>query len=698
MANRLAEATSPYLLQHAENPVDWWPWCDDALAEAKRRDVPILLSVGYAACHWCHVMAHEVFEDDEVADALNRGFVAIKVDREERPDIDAVYMAATVALTGRGGWPMTCLLTPDGQPFFAATYIPKPQFLHLLASAAEAWSDRRAEVEESADRIAEALRAQASVQTTPPLAIDDPNAGTAGPAAELVSMLDSAEERAASVFDWERGGFGTAPKFPPSMVLAWLLRHHDRTGTRRALQMVESTCEAMARGGMYDQLAGGFARYSTDADWVVPHFEKMLYDNALLLSVYVDWFRASGSPFARRIARETADFLLTDLRTAQGAFASALDADTVIGGRSVEGATYVWTPDELAEVLGEEDGATAALLLEVTAAGTFEHGSSVLQRRVDPEESWWASVRPRLLAARAKRPQPARDDKVVTAWNGLAIAALADAGAFLAEPSYVAAAARCAHFVLEEHLVDGRLRRTSRDGIVGDALAVAEDHGDLAFGLVRLHLATGDTSWLEMAEAILDVALPLFRAEDGGFYDTGSDAEELMLRPRNDADTAEPCGTSALARALLEFGAVAGSARHLAAAKEALDVSCGAALRTPVFGGWSLAAAECAVDGPVTVAIVHAESLTDAGHLARGVPAEANTLVEVAARHPRTLLAHGAPGSMPLLADRPLRDGLPTAYVCRGTVCGPPLTDPSALEAALDAQADDHPAGADPRR
>jgi len=679
MANRLASATSPYLAQHADNPVDWWPWSPEALAEARRRDVPILLSVGYSACHWCHVMAHESFEDDEVARALNADFVSIKVDREERPDIDAVYMSATVALTGRGGWPMTCLLTPDGLPFFAATYLPKPQMLHLAASATDAWRERRAEVLDSAERIAEALRNQAdTVASLAPLGAGFPAGGAPS---DLEAALDAAEEQVSATFDWERGGFGTAPKFPPSMTLAWLLRHHDRTGTPRALQMVEETCEAMARGGMYDQLTGGFARYSTDAEWVVPHFEKMLYDNALLLSLYAEWARASGSPLARRVTAETADFLLRELRTPEGAFASALDADTEVDGIGVEGATYVWTPAQLCEVLGEEDGAAAAMLLSVTEAGTFEHGASTLQRRADLDEAWWGRVRAALVEARAQRPQPARDGKVVTAWNGLAIAGLVEAGTALDEPASIEAAKECAEFLLTTHLTDGRLRRTSRDGQVGDSLAVAEDHGNLAYGLVRLHLATGEPDWADAAEAVLDAAVDLFAAPDGGFYDTGRDAEELMLRPRSDADNAEPSGGSSIARALLQYGAAAGSTRHLEAARIAIGACARLALRTPTFGGWALAAAEEAFDGPITVAIVEPTESSDASVAAQ--PNSADPLLKVARRSTRVLLAHGLPDSAPLLMDRPVVNGQTTAYVCRGTVCSAPITDPTALASEL---------------
>src|ERR1035437_9942215 len=360
MANRLAQSTSPYLLQHKDNPVDWWEWGPEALAEAERLSKPVFLSVGYAACHWCHVMAHESFEDDEVAAVLNAGFVSIKVDREERPDIDAIYMSATTALTGRGGWPMTCVLTPEGQPFFCGTYYPKPSLLQLLSQVANAWTHQRNEVLASAERIVQALRAAPTTGFDTPLA-----------AAEL--------QAAAAVLD---GGFGGAPKFPPSMVLEFLLRHWARTGTGRDLQMVEGSCEAMARGGMYDQLAGGFARYSVDAGWVVPHFEKMLYDNAQLLRVYVHLWRATGSPFAERVSRQSADFLLRDLGTAGGGFASALDADT----QGVEGLTYLWSAEQLVEVLGADDGPRAAALLEVTDSGTFEHGMSTLHLRTEPDD------------------------------------------------------------------------------------------------------------------------------------------------------------------------------------------------------------------------------------------------------------------------------------------------------------------------
>ncbi|MDF2092689.1 thioredoxin domain-containing protein [Knoellia sp. 3-2P3] len=659
MANRLATSTSPYLLQHADNPVDWWEWCPDAFEEARRRDVPVLLSVGYAACHWCHVMAHQSFEDEGVAEVLNRDFVAVKVDREERPDIDAVYMQATTALTGQGGWPMTCFLTPDGEPFYCGTYFPRDHFLQLLQAVYETWRGQRDRVLETSGSIVARLREMGGPLPARPVGED---------------VLANAVARLLGQFDDERGGFGGAPKFPPSMVLEFLLRHHGRTGSRDALYMAERTCEAMARGGMYDQLGGGFARYSVDADWVVPHFEKMLYDNAQLLRVYAHLHRTTGSPLARRVALETAEFLMRDLRTDQGAFASALDADT----DGVEGLTYAWTPAQLTEVLGPDDGARAAELLGVTDRGTFEHGTSTLQLRRDPDDpDWWRHTRERLLRVRQERPQPARDDKVVTGWNGLAVAGLSDAGVLLDEPALVEAAVACADHVVGTHLVDGRLRRASRDGAVGAAAGVLDDYGNLAEGLLALHQATADPRWLEVAGSLLDTARSRFGDGSGGFHDTADDAEALFTRPRGQGDNAEPSGQSAMAGALLSYSALTGSPEHRAAADAALAASGLVASRDPRFAGWTLAAAEAAAAGPLQVAVAHSRAQT----------AQAQPLVDQVRRShsPGLVLAHGEPGTpgIPLLEGRPLVDGRPTAYVCRGFVCDAPVTSAEALETAL---------------
>ncbi len=656
--NRLANATSPYLLQHRDNPVDWWQWEPEAFESARERDVPVLLSIGYAACHWCHVMAHESFEDAEVARVLNAGFVPIKVDREERPDIDAVYMAATTATTGHGGWPMTVLLTPDGDPFYCGTYFPRSHFLSLLGAASDAWRTQREQVLGSSAHVAEAIRA-----ATAPAAAD----------AVTSSTLDSAVATLGRGYDHVNGGFGTAPKFPPSMVLAFLLRHHGRTADPVALGLATGTCEVMARGGMYDQLAGGFSRYAVDAAWVVPHFEKMLYDNAQLARVYLHWWKAGGSELARRTACETADFILRDLGTADGGFASALDADT----EGVEGLTYAWTPEQLTEVLGDEDGAAAALLLSVTEVGTFEHGASTLQLRHDPvDPQWWSDVRARLLVSRATRSQPGRDDKVVTSWNGLAIAALADLGATTGERRYVEAAQRCATFLLDVHLVGGRLRRSSRNGVVGAAAAVADDHGNLAEGLLVLHQATGQARWLVAAGELLDVALERFRTPEGGFHDTADDAEALFARPHSASDNAEPSGQSSLAGALLSYGALTGSARHLQAASEAVDAGGSVAGRDPRFAGWTLAVAEAREAGPLQVAVV-------------GTGPAADDLSRVArdSLSPGLVLVAGEPDApgIPLLAGRPLVGGKPAAYVCRGFVCERPLTAVDELSDALQA-------------
>ncbi|MCW2675481.1 MAG: uncharacterized protein JWR70_521, partial [Modestobacter sp.] len=558
MPNRLAGATSPYLLQHADNPVDWWEWGPEAFAEARRLNKPLLISIGYAACHWCHVMAHESFEDEETAAQMNAGFVCVKVDREERPDVDSVYMAATQALTGQGGWPMTVFTTPDGAPFYCGTYFPPrgghglPGFRQLLSAVTDAWSARREELEAAGSQIVQGISGRLDLGVPVPLSAD---------------LLDGAIATLAGGYDQRAGGFGGAPKFPPSMLLEFLLRAHARRGDEQTLRMATGTAEAMARGGIYDQLAGGFARYSVDASWVVPHFEKMLYDNALLLRVYLHLWRSTGLGWARRVAEETAGFLRRDLGTAQGGFASALDADTA----GVEGLTYVWTPAQLAEVLGPEDGAWAAEVFTVTPEGTFEHGSSTLQLLQDVDDAGRLTrVRARLAEARALRPQPARDDKVVTAWNGLAIAALADLGALTGDAGAVQAARAAAELLHGTHWVDGRLRRASRDGVVGAHAGVLEDYGDLAEGLLALHAATGEGRWLSWAGELLDVVAEQFVDADGEWHDTAADAEALVHRPFDPTDGPTPAGIAAAAGALVGYGALAGSGEHRARGEAAL--------------------------------------------------------------------------------------------------------------------------------
>ncbi|MGH3244583.1 MAG: thioredoxin domain-containing protein, partial [Spirillospora sp.] len=585
--NRLKDATSPYLLQHAGNPVDWWEWNDDAFAEARRRDVPVLLSVGYAACHWCHVMAHESFEDGETARSMNELFVNIKVDREERPDIDAVYMEATQAMTGQGGWPMTVFMTPDGHPFYCGTYFPRAQFRALLQAVHKAWAEQHDEVVGQGLQVVEALTSRGSGLE-----------GTRAPGAE---MLAHAVQALAGSYDVARGGFGGAPKFPPSMALEFLLRHHARTGGDEALAMAAHTLEAMARGGMYDQLGGGFARYSVDDRWVVPHFEKMLYDNALLARVYAHWWRLTGTPFARRVALETCDWMLRDLRTDEGGLASALDADS----EGVEGKYYVWTPAQLREVLGDDDGAFAEGLFEVT--GTFEHGTSVLQLLTDPDPDdaeRYERVRTALLSARAHRIPPARDDKVVAAWNGLAIAALAECGALFDRPDLVRAAEEVARLLVDVHLREGRLVRTSRGGVPGANAGVLEDYADVAEGLLALHGVTGDPRHVRLAGELLNTVLERFGDGSGGFYDTADDAEQLFRRPQDPTDNAVPSGQFAAAGALLSFAALTASDWHRDSAEAALAPAGTLAAKHARFAGWGLAVAEARAAGPVEIAVI----------------------------------------------------------------------------------------------
>ncbi|MFF5974088.1 thioredoxin domain-containing protein [Streptomyces sp. NPDC012769] len=669
MPNRLAHETSPYLLQHADNPVDWWPWSAEAFEEARRRDVPVLLSVGYSSCHWCHVMAHESFEDDTTAALVNEHFVAVKVDREERPDVDAVYMEAVQAATGQGGWPMTVFLTPDAAPFYFGTYFPPeprhgmPSFADVLDGVARAWAERRDEVGEVAGKIVKDLSARS-------LAFG--GEGVPGEPELAQALLGLTRE-----YDAASGGFGGAPKFPPAMVLEFLLRHHARTGAEGALQMAAHTCEAMARGGIYDQLGGGFARYAVDRAWVVPHFEKMLYDNALLCRVYAHLWRATGSELARRVALETADFMVRELRTPEGGFASALDADSDDGtGRHVEGAYYVWTPEQLADVLGEDDARYAARYFGVTDEGTFEHGSSVLQLPQDAgpaDAARIASVKERLLAAREERARPGRDDKIVAAWNGLAIAALAETGALLDRPDLVERATEAADLLVRLHLDDGaRLTRTSKDGRAGANAGVLEDYADVAEGFLALASVTGEGVWLEFAGFLLDIVLDRFTAEGGALYDTAHDAERLIRRPQDPTDSAAPSGWTAAAGALLTYAAHTGSDAHRAAAERALGVVKALGPRAPRFIGWGLAVSEALLDGPREVAVVGAP---DDG----GFQALRRTALHGTA--PGAVLATGTPGGeeFPLLRDRPLVDGAAAAYVCRHFVCDAPTTDPAEL-------------------
>jgi uncharacterized protein YyaL (SSP411 family) len=558
--------------------------------------------------------------------------------------VDAVYMEAVQAMTGHGGWPMTSFLTTKGEPFFCGTYWPlerrhgMPAFTEVLQSVVEAWESRRSDVDEAGREVVERLSRPGPSDRTEVTA----------------ELLDKAAAALARQYDGVHGGFGSAPKFPPSMVLEFLIRRASRTG--EGMEKVAHTCEAMARGGMYDQLAGGFARYSVDEKWVVPHFEKMLYDNALLLRVYLHWWRATGSDFARRVCVETADFLIRDLGTAEGAFASALDADAA----GVEGSTYVWTPEQLAEVLGP-DAEWAAEQLEVTKDGTFEHGASTLQRLLEPEDpERYQAICSQLLEVRAMRVQPGRDDKVVAAWNGLAVAALAEAGVLLEEPRYLSAAQTAMALVQRLHWVDGRLRRVSRDGVVGAHAGVLEDYADVSEGLLALYWATGDLEHLRGAHALLEVVLTQFGDDTGGFFDTAHDAEQLVRRPQDPTDNATPAGASAAAGALLTYAALTGSDRHRRAAEDCLSTLAPLFGRHARFAGWALAVAEAHLAGPTEVVVLDRPDLLAVARLST------------------------SPGAV-VAVNGPLAEGREAgaAYVCQRMVCALPTTDADRLRQQL---------------
>jgi len=675
--NRLKDSTSPYLLQHADNPVDWWPWCDEAFAEAAVRDVPVMLSVGYAACHWCHVMAHESFEDPETAALLNEHVVAVKVDREERPDVDAVYMTATQAMTGQGGWPMTVFMTPDKEPFFCGTYFPRDYFQQLVLNVSRAWRTQRDGLTDQAKHVAAALAENASATA---------RALRAQPGDTELGFRQAAEAAVPALerdYDMADGGFGGAPKFPPSMVLEFLLRYHQRIGDPDALRMAEGTCEAMARGGMYDQLGGGFARYSVDARWVVPHFEKMLYDNALLARVYLNLWRLSGSELARRVAEETCDWMLRELRTAEGGLAASLDADS----EGEEGKFYVWRPAELHAVLGSEDGEFAAQAFGVTDSGTFEGGASVLQRRADPVDAdRLARVRDALLAARGDRIRPARDDKVVAAWNGLAISALAECGLLFGRPDFTAAGRDAATLLAAVHLTGGRLVRTSRDGTAGTSAGALEDYACVAEGFLTLSGVTGEARWMTLAGQLLEVALGSFGDGQGGFFDTAADDEPLIFRPADPADNATPSGTFAVAGALLRYSALTGSARHREAAGAALGVLPGIAARYPRAAGMGLAVAEAWLAGPPEIAIVGSpqDERTHALHETALHAAPPGAVLALGdGTGPADSGAAGSEAGVPLLAGLGLVNGAPAAYVCRQFTCQAPVITPEQLREAL---------------
>lgn len=674
MPNRLAQESSPYLQQHGSNPVDWFPWGAEALARALAEDKPIFLSIGYAACHWCHVMEHESFEDAATAEILNRNFVCIKVDREERSDLDSIYMQAVVAMTGHGGWPMSVWLNPQREPFYSGTYFPPerrhgmPGFKELLRNLAEAWQQRRGELQENARAMLEHLRSPAA-------------AGGAAGALPDAGLLPQALQAVLQSFDWSNGGWGAAPKFPQPMTIEFLLRQHARSADPLALEMAERTLQAMAAGGMYDQLGGGFHRYAVDDHWLVPHFEKMLYDNAQLARVYLHAFQVTGKPLYKRIVEETCDYLLREMTEPGGGFYSAQDADS----EGEEGRFFVWSVAEVREIL-QADALLFMEAFDVTAGGNFE-GHSILHVQVplallaekyklaeDEVESRLARARMQLWAVRERRIKPLRDEKVLTAWNGLALAALAEAARVLGRADYLLAAQRNAEFVLGTlHTANGRLLRTWRAGSPAKLNAYLEDYANYADGLIELYQATFEERWFVAARQLADAMLEHFADDSGGFFDTSADHEQLITRPKDLQDNAVPGGNGMAAGVLLRLAAYTADARYSSAAEQVLARVQASAARYPTAFAQTLQALDFYASAPAEVALVG--PLQDSGM--------AELLAELREPYrPHQVLALLQPlagSAIPLLHGRVQLGGQATAYVCRNFACQLPVSTRAAL-------------------
>ena len=684
MPNRLINETSPYLLQHANNPVDWYPWGEEALERARSEDKPILLSIGYSACHWCHVMERESFENETIAGLMNDNFVSIKVDREERPDLDQVYMQAVQMLTGSGGWPMTVFLTPEGKPFYGGTYFPPedrqgmPGFPRLLTSIAEAYSTNRGEI----DRVTKQLTTQMSQS----------NQVSQGTSILTVDILHKAYSSLATNFDYQNGGFGNAPKFPQPMTPEFLLRYYHHGYNPRALELVELTLEKMAYGGIYDQIGGGFHRYSTDAYWLVPHFEKMLYDNALLARLYLHTYLITGRALYRRVVEETLDYVLREMTDSSGGFYSAQDADS----EGVEGKFFVWSPDEINSVMGDADGEVFAGYYGVTGAGNFE-GKNILNIRQDPEE--FAETKgltadqlgdiinrgsKALLEVREQRIHPMRDDKVLASWNGLMLRSFAEAAAALGRPDYLAVAIKNAEFLARSMKSDGRLLRTYRDG-QAKLLGYLEDYSFVIDGLLALYEATFDLRWLDEAVTLADSMIELFWDEGiGGFYDTGSDHETLVVRPRDVFDNAQPCGGSVASDVLLRLAVFTGNNDYSAKATVPLRSLHQAMSQSPGGTGHWLSALDFYVSPPKEIAVIGprddpaTQALLDTV-FHRFLPNKVVMGVET----PLIPADDNSEADIPLLAGRGMVGGLPTAYVCQNYACQLPVTDPAGLAEQL---------------
>jgi uncharacterized protein len=665
MANRLAQETSPYLLEHAGNPVDWYPWGDEALSTAQRENKPILLSIGYSACHWCHVMARESFEDPQTADFINRHFVPVKVDREERPDLDQVYMRAVQGMTGSGGWPMTVFLLPDGTPFYAGTYFPPsdrygmPSFRRVLSAVADAFGTRPQDVAETAGQVLGFLQ-----RPSIPLA-----------AGELTtSILDEAYAQLARDYDPTHGSFGGAPKFPQPMLIEFLLRTDTRTHDQGARQMAVHTLQAMAAGGIYDQLGGGFHRYSVDERWLVPHFEKMLYDNALLPRAYLDAWQVTGDPTFRRVVEETLAFVTRELTSPEGGFYSSLDADS----EGEEGRFYLWTPVDLTAALGADDAARIGPAFDVTAAGNFE-GRNILHPVAAGAIELLQAARPRMMAYRDQRVRPHRDEKVIASWNGLMLRAFAEAGRVLDRPDLVTIAQRNARFLLQHLRRGDRVLRTYKDGRAVPN-GYLEDQAAVADGVLSLYEASFDDEWIDALRGLVHEMVAAFWDEhQAAFFDTATDQAALIVRPQDVTDNAIPSGTSMAVDVLLRAGRLLDEPSWEAIARRVLQRLGPTAAKAPLAFGRLLAALDFELGRPVELAIV-------------GDPEQPATirLLEVARsryipNHLLALVRSDANGhNIPLLADRHSLGGRPTAYLCERFVCQAPTSDPTELAQQLE--------------
>ena len=680
MPNRLINETSPYLLQHANNPVDWYPWGEEALGRARDEDKPILLSIGYSACHWCHVMERESFENDAIAELMNQHFVNIKVDREERPDLDAVYMEAVQMLTGSGGWPMTVFLTPDGKPFYGGTYFPPvdrhnmPGFPRLLETVANAYQNSHTEIQRVTSQLAEQMGRTGNMPR--------------GAGALDESILHHAYNQLATNFDYQNGGVGSAPKFPQAMTLEILLRYFANGHNDRALPMLELTLEKMARGGIYDQIGGGFHRYSTDTFWLVPHFEKMLYDNALLARLYLHAWLATGRSLYRRITEETLDYVLREMTGEHGGFFSATDADS----EGEEGKFFVWAPEEIESSLGKEDATLFNAFFGVSQRGNFE-GKNILnisvraadfaERQGVPLEQLVAVIqrgKEALRLTREEREHPLLDDKALASWNGLMLRAFAEAGASLERPDYLDAAVRNAEFLLTTMRPEGQLRRSYREG-QAKLSGFLEDYSFVADGLIALYEATFERRWLDAAMELADDMISLFWDESAGaFYDTGRDHEELVVRPRDVFDNAQPCGGSVASDMLLRLSVITGNEEYATKAIAPLRTLAELMGRAPGGTGRWLAALDFYLSTPKEVAIIGSPSDSSTSDLLRTVNVRylANRVI-VGAESESAATQSG----LPLLEGRGMMDGKPTAYVCENYTCQLPVTDPEALASQL---------------